>query len=99
MHALADERLPKYFRVLISREHEDLINVMFPNDGVAVTRERQSALLAKLPQRVELLPGAFLFRQHDPVGTIYGRAAEESSGTYSPIARIPSSMINLTCDP
>jgi hypothetical protein len=38
MHALALERRAENLGVLLRREQEDLIKVMFPDDGVAVSR-------------------------------------------------------------
>ena len=40
MHALNVESLTENLGILVSREHEDLIKAMFPDDRVAVARER-----------------------------------------------------------
>jgi hypothetical protein len=71
MHSLAIECCPENFRVLVCREHEDLIKIVFPNDRVAVPRERQSALLAECTQVVKMLADALLFPEHDPVRAVY----------------------------
>jgi hypothetical protein len=67
MHALAVERRPENFRVFVSREHEDSINVVLPHGRMAMTRQRKPALFTGLAQVMEILADALFFAQGDPM--------------------------------
>src|SRR5687768_14010058 len=56
MHPLAAERRAEYLGVLLFGEHEHLEEPAIAVYRMAVTRQRQPALLAEFPERVE--PGA-----------------------------------------
>ena len=67
-HALAAERLAEYLGVLLVGEKEDLEEPAIAVYGVPVTRQRQAALLAERPQRVEVLADALLLERDPSAG-------------------------------
>ncbi|MDR6302547.1 hypothetical protein GGQ85_000218 [Nitrobacter vulgaris] len=58
----------EYFRVLLFGEHEDLVERAFAHDGVPVPGERQAALVAEFPERMEALADALLLAGKPPAG-------------------------------
>ena len=67
MHPLAAELLSECLGVLLFGEHEYLVELAIAVYRVPVTRQRQPALLAERPQRMETFADAFLLLKRDLV--------------------------------
>jgi hypothetical protein len=73
MHRFAAELFAENRSVLLVGEHEHLVVLVLPRNGMPVPRERKLPVPTKLSKLIKVLASTIIFAKSDPVGKVIVR--------------------------